>query len=232
MILTIQRIDNLHYINLPEGVSLTLTPAGVACRTYAYLIDLAIRAVVFLLLAIALNMIGVSGTGISLVLLFAVNWCYYIWFEGRTGTSPGKNKLQLRVVQDNGLPASFSNIILRNLLRAVDCLPFAYALGLITMLSNGQFKRLGDWAAGTLVIYQPPPTTLPAINVALPYIPAEALTTAEQAAILEFVNRSTDLSVERQLELAKILTPWLGDDAELALTRLQRMASYYAGNAA
>ena len=230
MILTVQRIDNLHYINLPEGVSLTLTPAGAASRTYAFLIDLAIRAAVYVSLAIALNMIGASGVGISLVLLFAVNWCYYIWFEGRTGTSPGKKKMHLRVVQDNGLPASLSNIILRNLLRAVDCLPFAYVLGLLSMFSNPRFKRIGDWAAGTLVIYEPPKTTLPVDHSARPYKPNEALTTTEQAAILEFVSRRTTLSISRQLELAAILSPWLGETADQALARLDQIASYYAGN--
>lgn len=228
--MAVQRIDNLHLIDLPEGVSLSLVPAGVTARTYAYLIDLALRSAVFISLAIAINLVGASGIGISLVLLFAVNWCYYIWFEGRTGTSPGKKKLHLRVVQDNGLPASFSNIILRNLLRAVDCLPFAYALGLVSIFSNSQFKRLGDWAAGTLVIYQPPPAPLPETDATRPYVPTEALTTTEQAAILDFVNRSSSLSAERQLELARILDPWLGTTEEQALQRLRQIASFYAGN--
>ena len=68
------------------------------------------------------------------------------------GQSPGKRVLGLRVIKVQGYPISFSDSAIRNIVRIVDMLPFAYGVGLLTMLLNKNWQRLGDLAAGTLVV--------------------------------------------------------------------------------
>ena len=76
------------------------------------------------------------------------------WFW--RGQTLGKRVLRLRVVDEAGLALRPSQIVVRNLLRAVDFLPVAYGFGLTAMLLDGRFRRLGDLAAGTMVIYDAP----------------------------------------------------------------------------
>jgi len=111
----------------------------------------------------------------------------------------------LRVVQDDGTPIGWSASLLRNLLRFVDMLPFGYFLGAISCLQHPTFKRLGDLAAGTLVIYSEAKLRRPELPEAQPRRPAFALTLTEQRAILGFAERQSELSPARVDELASLL---------------------------
>jgi uncharacterized RDD family membrane protein YckC len=239
-------IDNKIYRSLPEGVSVNLTPAGITARAYAYLIDFAIRGIIIIACAFALNAFGKSGQGVLLLLYFISSWGYYIYFEAQNGQTFGKRKLNLRVIQDNGLPPQLSQIILRNLLRPADAFPFGYALGIIVMATNKEFKRIGDWAAGTLVIYQAPlqkksqnvnqaknkskqTFTNNVTHTVKITLPAFSLLTAEQQAILAFAERSHQLSPARQAELANILSPLLQAHDAAASQKLKEIANYYSG---
>nr|GFD53798.1 hypothetical protein [Tanacetum cinerariifolium] len=77
----------------------------------------------------------------------------------------------LRVVHDDGTPVGWSASLLRNLLRFVDMLPFGYSVGAFACLQHPLFKRLGDLAAGTLVIYRDAPTPRPTLPDAPPVMP-------------------------------------------------------------
>lgn len=97
----------------------------------------------------------------ALLYLFAVfvlvqiviEWGYFVFWElSSGGRSPGKIALRLRVVRDGGSPITLREILLRNFLRAVDFLPANYLVGLITMVVSPEGKRLGDIAAGTVVV--------------------------------------------------------------------------------
>jgi uncharacterized RDD family membrane protein YckC len=91
--------------------------------------------------------------GFVIVVQVAIEWGYFIFLEMTTGgRSLGKVLLKLRVVGDGGHPLGFGQSIARNLLRAVDVLPGYYAVGLIAMTASSDGKRLGDLAAGTLVV--------------------------------------------------------------------------------
>ncbi len=198
-------------IETPEGADLPLDPAGFAVRIGALLIDALIKLLLFVAAAYALMFMGRSGFGLFLIFYFLVEWFYPVVFEiWRNGQTPGKSSMGIAVVNDDGTPVTFAGSLIRNLLRVVDFLPVAYVAGLIACVINGKFKRIGDLAAGTMVIYQHEKTHLPRLDVkGKRSIPAD-FSTDEQRALLHFAERSTQLSRERQVELANILAPVLG----------------------
>ncbi|HEY0721408.1 MAG TPA: RDD family protein, partial [Gammaproteobacteria bacterium] len=124
----------------------------------------------------------------------------------KRGATPGKKAMGLTVVHDNGTPIGWPASLIRNLLRVIDFFPLLYGAGLLSMLINRQFKRLGDLAAGTLVVYaertRRSNNTISAAPRALP----AALTVEEQRALLDFAERSTMLAPARVEELAELIS--------------------------
>jgi uncharacterized RDD family membrane protein YckC len=194
-------------------------------RALAFAIDLGLRGLIVGLLFIVLAFLGKLGAGLGSILLFVVSWWYMVLFEVlNQGRSPGKQWMGLRVVQDDGTPIGWSASLLRNLLRFVDMLPFGYFLGAISCLQHPTFKRLGDLAAGTLVIYREQPLTRPQLPAVQPRRPAFALTLIEQRAILGFAERQGELSEARVKELAAILAQPLQVSAPGAVDELNGIA--------
>ena len=148
---------------------------------------------------------------------FVLQWGYYMVFEIATnGQSPGKRALGLRVIKAQGYPISFSDSAIRNIVRIVDMLPFAYGAGLLTMLLNKNWQRLGDLAAGTLVVKEGAKASLrpektQAVNVKkstfvyADWIKPERVTDAELTAIQEFLSRRASLPRLRRLQLARTI---------------------------
>ena len=199
-------LDTRYHGETPEGIDLPLRPAGLLVRALAFSIDLGLRGLILGLLFIVLAFLGRLGAGLGSLLLFAISWWYMVLFEVlNQGRSPGKHMMGLRVVQDDGTPIGWSASLLRNLLRFVDMLPFGYFLGAISCLQHPTFKRLGDLAAGTLVIYSEAKLRRPELPEAQPRRPAFALTLTEQRAILGFAERQSELSPARVDELASLL---------------------------
>jgi len=199
-------LDTRYHVETPEGIDLPLRPAGLLVRALAFSIDLGVRGLILGLLFIVLAFLGRLGAGLGSLLLFAISWWYMVLFEVlNQGRSPGKHLMGLRVVQDDGTPIGWSASLLRNLLRFVDMLPFGYFLGAISCLQHPTFKRLGDLAAGTLVIYSEAKLRRPELPEAQPRRPAFALTLTEQRAILGFAERQSELSPARVDELASLL---------------------------
>ena len=134
----------------------------------------------------------------------------------------------IRVVNQDGTPVGWSASMIRNLLRTADLLPGFYAAGLASMLLDRSFRRLGDLAAGTVVVY---PTGAPArrrdIPDAPPTPPPLPLELEEQRAVIAFAERSPFLSQERAVELASIPLPLL--DGEEPRRRLFRIAAWLLG---
>ena len=124
------------------------------------LIDLLIRAAVLIVGGIARELRGhrhrrqVVG-GVMLLAWFLMDWLYPVVFEaGKRGATPGKRVMGLRVVQTTGSPITFGQAMVRNFLRFIDGMPFfTYCFGLTSCLATKRFQRLGDLAAGTVVIY-------------------------------------------------------------------------------
>ncbi len=144
-------------IRTPEGVTFNLLLAGPISRSLAWLMDAAAIATAALALMAVFSALGKFSADIStalfLVAMFVVNLGYAMvleWFWN--GQTLGKRLLGLRVMDVRGLRLQPYQIIIRNLLRAVDSLPVAYLLGGLTCLSSRHAQRLGDLAANTVVI--------------------------------------------------------------------------------
>jgi len=151
-------LDTLRRVPTPEGIELTLRLAGPVPRAYAFIVDLMIRGMIMLVIVQILAFAGRSGTGLFLIAYFAIEWFYPVLFElFWNGATPGKRAFSLMVVNDNGTPVTVGASIIRNMLRAVDFLPMLWAFGLLSMLFTRDFKRLGDLAAGTVVVYRDKP---------------------------------------------------------------------------
>ena len=152
-------------IETPEQIELMLEPAGLGARTVAWVVDALLKGLVLLGLALlGLLFAGLTGadvgdwlSGYYLALLLAaaagVLMAYDVYFEVRhNGQTPGKRHQGIRVMREGGGPVDFRSACLRWLLAVVDFLPMLYLLGATLILLSRRRQRLGDLAAGTLVI--------------------------------------------------------------------------------
>ena len=172
--------DQVVTVRSAEGVELELPIAGPAPRMAAYMIDLVLVLGFLLVLVILLALAqpigawlgeqfaGLRGNALQdedsalalapllvalTVALYFGEFVYFTAWELATrGLTPGKYLLGLRVVGSTGQPLDSKSVILRNALRVVDILPSGYTLGLVTMIGSRHGQRLGDHAAGTIVI--------------------------------------------------------------------------------
>ena len=184
-------LDTRYRVETPEGIDLILRPAGVVPRALAFSIDLLIRGLLLAVLFAVLALLGQFGMGLGTILLFLVTWWYMVLFEVlNQGRSPGKQMMGLRVIHDDGTPIGWAASLTRNLLRFVDLLPFGYTLGILSCLNHPAFKRLGDIAAGTLVVYRDLPAPPPQLPEAEALRAPVNLTLAEQRALLGFAERA------------------------------------------
>ena len=224
-------LDTRHQVETPEGIDLILRPAGLLPRSLAFAIDLLIRGAILLGAFLLLALLGQFGAGLGTLIYFLVNWWYPVLFEVLyQGRTPGKKALDLRVVHDDGTPVGWASSLTRNLLRFVDMLPFAYCLGTVSCLSHPQFKRLGDLAAGTLVVYRDEPPKRPQLPAAEAERAPFPLSLAEQRALLDFAERGDSLSAARRVELASILAEPLESLPEHAEARLHGIARGLLGS--
>jgi uncharacterized RDD family membrane protein YckC len=225
-------LDTTRRVATPEGIELTLRLAGPVPRAIAWVIDLALRLAVVLAVLLASAPLGRAGMGLALLTAFFVEWLLPACFEALWhGQTPGKRAMRLRVLNEDGTPVQWPGALTRNLLRAADFLPFLYGVGLLSMLANRDFKRLGDLAAATVVVYDPE-QRLAARNIAQapPVPPPVPLDLAEQRALLELAERAASLTAERLEELAELPRPRVGSlDGPRAAARLLGIANYLAG---
>jgi uncharacterized RDD family membrane protein YckC len=205
-------LDTTRRVATPEGIELTLRLAGPVPRALAWSVDFFLRIAVVLLVMLVASLLGRAGTGVVLITAFFVEWLLPAWFEARWGgQTPGKRLFGIAVLNDDGTPVRWPGALTRNLLRAADFLPLFYGVGLIAMLANRDFKRLGDLAAGTVVVHQPGAAEAARrIPDAPPLAPPVALDLDEQRAVLELAERSATLTRERFEELAELPKPLVG----------------------
>jgi len=225
-------LDTTRRVATPEGIELTLHLAGAVPRAIAWAIDLAIRAGIVLVVMTGAAQLGQAGWGVVLLTMFFVEWLLPAWFEATwRGQTPGKRAMGLAVLNDDGTPLRWPGALTRNLLRAVDFLPFLYGIGLLAMLANRDFKRLGDLAAGTVVVHlQDKSEDKKDMPAAPPVAPPVELDLEDQRALLELAERSASLTRERFEELAELPTPLVGQlSGERAAARLLGMANHIAG---
>ena len=224
-------LDTSRRISTPEGIELELRLAGPVPRALAWALDLLLRLALLLLLSIVLGALGKFGWGIFYIAWFLLEWLFPAWCEAFwRGATPGKRALGLIVLHDDGTPVRWPAALARNLLRAIDFLPIAYGFGLATMLLNDEFKRLGDLAAGTIVVYRDDAAEIARIPQAPPIVAPVPLTLVEQRAIVDFAERSPALTEERAHELAEIPSRLTGArEGEAATRQLLGIANYLVG---
>lgn len=219
-------IDTLGFYEIPEGVRLEFRLAGPVVRAGAWAIDTLIRGGLIMVLAIVFSVLGGVGTALVLISIFLIEWFYPVIFEIHNGATPGKKAMGIKVIQDSGIPVTPAASVIRNFLRIADFLPFLYAAGLIAMMCNREFKRLGDLAAGTLVVYQDEKrdrSAPPSDSVEKP--PVE-MSEEDQLTLLQFSERAESLSTARREELAGLLSELTRREGEAAVETLYAYANW------
>lgn len=235
-------IDTLSHVATPEGCEIGLRIAGPVNRARAWLYDLLIRMVCWFVLAIIASMGGRFGGGVFLVSAFLLEWFYPVIFEVYfRGQTPGKRFCNLMVLHDDGSPVGWHGSFVRNTVRFVDFMPLLYATGFVVSLFNRDGKRLGDLAAGTVVVHVEPAQAEKkgkdqaekGIEALGAEAPPFALSIEEQQALLEYRNRIHQLTDERSLELAEQASALTGAvRPEEARKRLLRISNFLMGQRA
>jgi uncharacterized RDD family membrane protein YckC len=139
----------------PEAVQLRADVAGLGSRFIALVVDGLFQALVLVPVLIGFLSGGLVGTAETVafsILVFAILWLYHPLFEWLwAGRTPGKRAQGIRVVRTNGQPVGFAPVAVRNLIRIVEVflLPF---LAVASMFMTARSQRLGDLAAGTMVV--------------------------------------------------------------------------------
>ena len=216
-------------IQTPENVAFGYQVAGIGSRFIATLLDTLLigllQIAIIIVASLIINTLRVSeaadGLSAWIIAIFGLimsifYWGYYVFFELLwNGQSPGKRWVGLRVIRMDGTPITLSETLIRNLVRVVDFLPFAYGVGIITMFIDKQSRRLGDMAAGTLVVQDRAPISIQELsrkrnlhlplsaltNIELGEFPVERLTNDDLNLIEDFLVRREQLTHRDQLAI-------------------------------
>ncbi len=217
-----------YLISTPENVDLHLELAGLGNRVIAALVD-TFYSYVLILLVVLITVVGTTATdylplgsnapvvvyaliGAAIMACLVIHFGYFIFFEGSwRGQTPGKRLMHIRVIDQNGQPISWSASFIRNLIRTVDtgiCL-----VGLVVLLIDRNERRLGDLAAGTLVIRERlsepmPDTTAFDMDIqSSDAVDAGRISAREYELLLTFLERREKLTKSnRQLMARKLET--------------------------
>lgn len=158
--------DDTLQIDTPENVTFDYDVAGIGSRFLSALVDTLLMLLLQFIIFGTLYLIVFQQrdlfsestpawvTAILSLIAFVFFWGYYIFFEMIwNGQTPGKRMVGLRVIRVDGMPVTAVEVVIRNLVRLIDFLPSAYGVGVITMFVNEKSRRLGDLAAGTVVVH-------------------------------------------------------------------------------
>jgi uncharacterized RDD family membrane protein YckC len=153
-------------IDTPEQVALEFSLATIGSRFLAVAIDtiIQIACAIVLLMVVAAGIWATGALGLAarpwvLAVLviggFVIYYGYFAVFETVwNGQTPGKRVIGLRVIHASGRPISAWEAILRNVVRLVDQMPAIYAIGIVSVFVTERSQRLGDLAAGTVVVHE------------------------------------------------------------------------------
>lgn len=229
------KLDTLQSVELADGVEIRLRMAGPLPRAGAYLIDLIIRSAISTVMTVIVAFSGIAvggqvAMGLLLLFWFLMDWLYPVVFEsGRRGATPGKRIVGLRVVQASGSPVTVGQAVIRNFLRFIDGMPlFTYVFGLTSCLATKRFQRLGDLAAGTVVIYSKPQfmPVMAAPPPVAPVPPPVGLTVDEVRALSSFRERAGLWSEGRRAEIADQAAVLTNQTGAPGVGRLMAMAHW------
>jgi uncharacterized RDD family membrane protein YckC len=228
-------------IDTPELVSLEFPLAGLGSRCLAIMIDYLLHAAVLTMVVILLIVLASSTAGtrprphsdtadkwavaILILIPFLFQWAYFTLFEAFwSGRTPGKRMMKVRVIHQSGRSITFFESMVRNLIRVIDSLPTFYVIGVISLFVTKRHQRLGDLAAGTIVVHEErresslwngtgarsftasvfdaPPVPQLRPGTGLPADAIARLTKADLEAIDNFLARRLDLPLDIRAALA------------------------------
>ena len=199
----------------PEGLTIELALAGVGSRFTAAIIDTAIQVGIIVAIFAGAALTGGNAVvvAIATIAAFVTFFAYDIAFEVRaSGRTIGKRAVGLRVVKVDGRPVDFRASAVRNLLRIVDSIPGVYLVAIICVFVTKRNQRLGDLAAGTLVVREKRGEAKSVPFVAAPHLTDDletwdvtAITAADVAAVRQFLERRSGLSRDARDRLARSL---------------------------
>ncbi len=228
-------LDTLYAVQTPEGVDIEFVIAGPAARFWAWLLDLVIRGTILIGLGMIVGVLGETGNGVFLIAWFVLEWFYPIFFEiYKDGITPGKKAMHLQVVMNDGRPVDLAASVIRNLTRAADFAPAFNVAALLSMLSSKNCQRLGDIAAGTMVVYTNniKHRTSAEGHAILP--PPMKLTMEEQQGLVNYAQRSDELSAQRRQELCGHAKPLWSQTKQMRdsspTSRLLAIARWHLGD--
>jgi uncharacterized RDD family membrane protein YckC len=196
------QLDDRITIATPEGVAIEMVLAGLGSRFLARLLDSVIQLLIIIALAVVLGVTGSSGIGIAVfvIMVFLVVFAYDVVLETlNNGRTVGKMAAGIRVVGLMGEPVRFTTSSVRNIARIADFLPVFYLVGTISIVATQHDQRLGDLAAGTVVVRDrfPGLAQLPAPITVTPAAVAtwdvSAIRPDEVQAIRQFLDRRLSL---------------------------------------
>jgi uncharacterized RDD family membrane protein YckC len=227
-------VDRTLEVRTPESIAFNYELAGLGSRFLAVMVDQAIQILILAAIFGGILLAGARSAArhtsppvtdklvISLAIvlvvavLFLVLFGYFIAFEALwNGQTPGKKLLGLRVVRDGGYPIDFGASLIRNLIRVGEQLLGYYLIAAVSALISPENKRIGDLAAGTIVVRD--------ARLALPrdpYAPTAYLDAEERALVKRFLERRDAIAAERRRELASQLAARLRDRVPPELARL------------
>jgi uncharacterized RDD family membrane protein YckC len=206
-----KKADSTFGVQTPEGIEFVLHPAGIAIRACAYGIDSTVQWIIITFVFIITDTLDLmSGRWFLLLAVFAVNWFYFvIWELASRGQSLGKRIMGIRVVRSDGSPINAGASFLRNLMRFADTFMSLNLIALISIAVSRGFRRLGDWAADTVVVYTAS-SRAPVKKLLMPWIsgigiasPSRPLSYGEKQAVLMFARRYPLLGKARGDEIAR-----------------------------
>ncbi len=219
-------MDRTLEVRTPESIAFSYELAGVGSRFLAVMADLVIQVLVTVLLFWGLvlavphlpprvapmsvheNRLASSlAMALVIAVVFAIFFGYFIAFEALwNGQTPGKKMLGIRVVRDGGYPVDFMASLLRNLIRVGEAAIGFYIISAVCAVFSPENKRVGDLAAGTIVVRDSrmdSPESLLREVAAEPVYAATAYVSGEERALIRrFLDRRSDLVAERRAALA------------------------------
>lgn len=222
-------MDRTLDVRTPESIAFSYELAGIGSRFLAVAIDLLLQIGLLIALVWGVSLIDTHGAakiagthgatskflvnvlaGIVIFVVFMIFFGYFIIFEAAwNGQTPGKRALGLRVVRDGGYPIDFTASLVRNLIRVGEMMFGFYAIAAISALMSSENKRLGDLAAGTIVVrearMQSPASMLREIREEPVYAATAYVSGEERALVKRFLERRDTLDPQRRVELARQL---------------------------
>lgn len=252
--------ESKHTFDTPDLVSVDYEIVGLGSRFVGIALDtMVIQCVVMVLVLVAVLILQVAGlfdsldfvgqtvdtlskaaVAVMLILYFVLIWGYHVFFETtRHGRTPGKKLAGIQVIKLDGGPISFRDSMIRNLLRIADYLPVFYTAGAVSILASKNGQRLGDMAAGTVVIRNTGTSYLDGRKDAdrrldIAGIPAPAaagdtppISDREFELVMNFLKRADSFDADRRLNLAFQIAHRIGRRYSVPLERYHRSPEHF-----